>query len=261
MKKFSLILAVLLMAAPALARVDIICSNDGNEVTVSYNVTGEPNKVRAFALDIVIDSGTITDVNDDVNSDYTIYPGSIVITGGEVTDEGSAVADPCDYPSDTQPGVGSSGITVEMGALYSPPNDASGPPNSGVLLVFYVSGDCNVTITENEARGGVVLTDPEEEISDFNAPVYPVRVITWPDCWNYLGQCHGDSDNTKDVKAPDFLALKGSWYKVYPHALYNPCADFNRDGEVKAPDFLILKTYWYKPAPQDCTPGGVYPPE
>lgn len=267
MKKFSLILAVLLMAAPAWSAVVITCSNDGLEVTVSYADTGEPNKVRAYALDIVVDSGAIiTDVNDDVNPDYTIYPGSIVITGGEVTDDGNAVADPCDYPSDTQPGVGSSGITVEMGALYSPPNDGNGPPPTGVLLKFTVDNECNVTITENEARGGVVLTDPTEDSSltapGTGAPPYHVEPPpAWPDCWNYLGQCHGDSDNTKDVKAPDFLALKGSWYKVYPHALYNPCADFNRDGEVKAPDFLILKTYWYKPAPQDCTPGGVYPPE
>jgi len=82
-----------------------------------------------------------------------------------------------------------------------------------------------------------------------------------PPCWDYLTQCHGDSDNTGDVKGSDFLALKNSWYKVYPDADYNPCADFDRDGCVKASDFLILKANWYQTVPADCPPGGTWPPE
>ncbi|MHC4618139.1 MAG: dockerin type I domain-containing protein [Planctomycetota bacterium] len=82
----------------------------------------------------------------------------------------------------------------------------------------------------------------------------------YPLCWGYLTQCHGDVDNTGDVKGWDFLALKDSWYKVYPDPDYDPCADFDRNGEVKGSDFLILKNNWYQTVPPDCTPGGVWPP-
>ena len=82
-----------------------------------------------------------------------------------------------------------------------------------------------------------------------------------PACWDYLTQCHGDSDATGDVKGSDFLALKNSWYKCYPDADYDPCADFDRDGCVKGSDFLILKNNWYQTVSADCTTGGTWPPE
>ncbi|MHC4620592.1 MAG: dockerin type I domain-containing protein [Planctomycetota bacterium] len=83
---------------------------------------------------------------------------------------------------------------------------------------------------------------------------------TRPACWEWLTQCHGDSDNSGDVKGSDFLALKNSWYKVYPDAAYNPCADFDRDGQVKGSDFLILKNNWYQTVPPTCAKGGIWPP-
>jgi len=82
----------------------------------------------------------------------------------------------------------------------------------------------------------------------------------WPPCWGSLTQCHGDVDGDGWVKASDFLALKASWYKCYPHPAYNPCADFDRDGCVKASDFLILKAYWYLSPPADGPRGGKWPP-
>jgi len=73
-----------------------------------------------------------------------------------------------------------------------------------------------------------------------------------PACWNYPTQCHGDTDNTGDVKGSDFLALKGSWYKCTPDPNYNPCADFDHDGCVKGSDFLILKSNWYQTVGANC---------
>ncbi|MHC4623975.1 MAG: right-handed parallel beta-helix repeat-containing protein [Planctomycetota bacterium] len=84
--------------------------------------------------------------------------------------------------------------------------------------------------------------------------------ITYPECWGYPTQCHGDCDNTGDVKGSDFLALKKSWYKVYGDDAYDPCADFDRNGEVKGSDFLILKNNWYKTVDPNCLPGGTWPP-
>jgi len=82
-----------------------------------------------------------------------------------------------------------------------------------------------------------------------------------PACWNWPTQCHGDTDNDGEVKGSDFLALKTSWYKCYPDADYDPCADFDRDGCVKGSDFLILKNNWYQTVPTDCAQGGTWPPQ
>jgi hypothetical protein len=82
-----------------------------------------------------------------------------------------------------------------------------------------------------------------------------------PLCWDYATQCHGDTDNTGDVKGSDFLALKNSWYKVHGvDPEYDPCADFDRNGEVKGSDFLILKDNWYQTVDPNCVQGGVWPP-
>jgi hypothetical protein len=169
MKKLGLITAVLMVvAAPALATVNITCTADGNMVTVSYAVVSEPNKVRAFGLDIMVDSpAKINDVNN-LNPKYWVYPGSIVIVNGEVNDVGTPVAnpyDPCTLPGQTQPGLNSGGITIEMGSLYYPTGDNSpnAPGTSGTLLRFkvcHVFEGCKVTIRENVIRGGVVLTNP-----------------------------------------------------------------------------------------------------
>ena len=232
MRKVSLILTVLLftVTVPAGAVVTITCQQigDTNEVSVSYDASTEPNKVRAFALDVEVSAGTITGVDDGISDWYTIYPGSIVIVDGEVNDPGTAVADPCDHP-DTKPGIGNSGITVEMGALYSPPNDANGPNDTDPLFSFFVSGDCTVTITENGARGGVVLTDPDADpcvppsVCAVVIPpekCYPVCLpdydewlsVNEPLCWcdPYLRQCHGDTDNVAE-----YIVKKGYYYVHY----------------------------------------------
>ena len=221
MRKVSLILAVLLFAAPALATVGIDCewvvidngpsaaSELTNEVVVKYKVAeDEPHKVRAFALDITISNGVILDVDDSINPYYTIYPGSIVIEDGVVVDDGNAVADPCDLPGDTKGGIGTNAITIEMGALYAPPEDSSpnAPPDQNNtewhdLISFTFGGGTvtpvedpqlhqgfytMITIEENESRGGIVMTGSDP--IDVNMPTAK------PLCKCCSRQCHGDAD-------------------------------------------------------------------
>jgi hypothetical protein len=259
-----------MLTATAWADVEITCSQaPGNVVVVSYTVTSEPNKVRAFALDIVLDNdANIIDVNDTVNANYTIFPGSISISGGEITDAGQAVADYEDYPDDTQPGLDSNGVTVEMGALYYPTQDSSpnAPPNSGELLRFTVDNDCNVTITQNQARGGVVLTNPSTAIGGFTASgchvdyecVIPGQEVggwlittnmynTWvakgrPECWCFPCHSRGDTEgngiiNSTDLASPDGPGgtnLNG-WIDAW-NVSYQPCCDANNDGLINATD-------------------------
>jgi len=188
-----------------------------NDVLVSY-VNGEvPRDVVAFALNITVTNGTITAVNDTITTVYTIHPGSIVIVDGNVTDWGSVVASPNDLPSDTLGGIGTSGITIEMGALTTPPGSE---PNSGNLLKFTVTPvvptqNSVVTIAKNAGRGGVVLTDPNLTPTFVASGCTVVRpsgecyaqsrpdYATWvavgkPPCWCFTRQCYGDTDNGKE---------------------------------------------------------------
>lgn len=115
------------------------------------------------------------------------------------------------------------------------------------LIIMYESAECETS----QYRGCRAVLN-----------AFEVRTIqVGPVCWDYLTQCHGDTDDTGDVKGSDFLALKESWYKVYPDPDYNPCADFDRDGQVKGTDFLILKNNWYQTVPANCPTGAPWQPQ
>lgn len=285
MKKFSLIAVVLLLATPALAEVLITCDIVDDQVTVSYDSGSDT--VRAFALDITVSAGTITAVDPTVDYDpnYNIYPGSIVIVDGEVTDSGTPVGSTDDHP-DTLGGIDTDGITIEMGALYAPPIDENGPPSSEQLLVFTISDTgASVTITENEARGGVVLTDGSP--AEVNAPgcgavCFPEGpdYQTWldvgaPDCWCGSGrQCHGDVDGKEQLVGKYYywvsnndLLILADGYGKRPFVLDDPdwdvwiCADLDHKEQlvgkyyyrVSNDDLLILAQYYgVRPIDANC---------
>ena len=286
-KSIIFVLAMCLFAAPAMAAVDITCSDDGSGVvTVSWDAIGEPNLVRAFALDITVDSGAVITAVNDVNVDYGIYPGSIVIVDGNVADYGLPVADVNDGPAGaTLPGLDSNGVTVEMGSLYV--GAVNAPDASGDLFTFTVDGDCNVTIVENAVRGGVVLEDVLAAV-DINAPVYEVAIecytgpdyAEWvavgrPDSWCNVRQCHGDADGSQDgdpklgywwVGSSDLNILISGWKdQSYVDPVTDPWidADFSHDEDgdpklgywrVGASDLNIIIAYWklQTGVPTDC---------
>jgi hypothetical protein len=197
MKKMIIFLAVLALVVPAMAGVEITCEKSGTTFTVSYTASDDANKPRAFALDLVVDNGaTIVDVND-FNADFWVYPGSIQINNGAVADYGDAVADPCDYPTDTKLGRGKSGATVEMGSLY----ETTAPGNTGVLFTVDVSADCNLTITENNARGGVVIEDVVAN-ETFNPTISACQDAA-------PAGCPGDVDSDDDLDLDDYNTIKG----------------------------------------------------
>lgn len=293
MKKLGLVMAVLMVVtAPVWATVTITCTPgagaDCNLVTVSW-ASNEPNKVRAFALDITVDSGAKIVSVSDPNVKYNIYPGSIVINTTTnpptVTDYGTPVAnpyDPCTLPGQTQPGLNSSGITIEMGSLYYPTGDNSpnAPPNSGKLLKFRVSKDCTVTVAENAIRGGIVLTNPSADpavtltgctVVCAQVDCFPNTYTTYndwktlnkPDCWcappkgsGY--QCDGDADGLTEgalkfrVYANDLNLVIANWKKKITDATLNPCADIDHKSEgalkfrVYANDLNKIIANWKK---------------
>ncbi|HEW78721.1 MAG TPA: PEP-CTERM sorting domain-containing protein [Phycisphaerales bacterium] len=164
------ILAVLLLASQAIATV-VLTSRDlgGGIAELSYDASQEASLVRAFALDITVSPGIIIST-DNWSSDYWVYPSQIIIDPetGEIIDSSTPIASP-DFPG-TLGGLGTSGITIEMGSLYdeADPIHNTPPPVSGVLLTFTVSAECDVAVTENLVRGGVILEDGTE--TDIYAP-------------------------------------------------------------------------------------------
>ena len=69
MKRLSLLLALCLLASPALAAVRISVELEGDLAAIKYETDGE--KVRAFALDIVADAGAIIDITDFIRGEST----------------------------------------------------------------------------------------------------------------------------------------------------------------------------------------------
>ncbi|HIJ53323.1 MAG TPA: hypothetical protein HPP66_09240 [Planctomycetes bacterium] len=261
MKKIVLALVVLVFAAPAWADVVITCAQvgDTNEVVISFDAMTETNLVRAFGLDIQFDDdATVLSVGN-LNPDYYIYPGTISIDTTQTPPEidyGTPVAEYGDLPSDTLPGLGSNGVTLEMASLYV--GDGNAPAKSGALLSLYVSRPTApdlqtcLTITGNVARAGssgVVMEDPDELVT-VNATGCCVDFPSdEPICWGFVGQPCGDSDGSGSVNIADLVALKASWFKSDPDPAYNPCADFDRSGGVNIADLVRLKAYWFKTVP------------
>lgn len=287
MRKFVLVLIVLLLSASAWAAVTVNCTavDPGNtyEVLVSYSVT-DSNDVRAFGIRIDVNNGA-TISNIDVNDkDYYIFPGSIDIndTTGEVDAYGQAVA---------EGGNGQSYMILEMGSLYAAtdPCHTTAPAKSGTICTFETNKECVVSLSRDTDRGGVVMEDGSDYASLSGcslayADCFPQAHPDWaeydavgrPPCWCYPRQCHGDADNTEHtekgklynfwVGAPDLGVLALGWYKPDEDPNFSSfiCADFDHSSHIEkgipysfrcgVPDLGIMATYWYgpndgKPAP------------
>lgn len=244
MKKTILMLIVLLLVTPAMATVKITCEDaGGGQVNIYYDRNDEVELVRAFGLDIVATDANIIDVNN-VNPDYRIYPGTIYIVDGNVIDWGSPVA-----PANA-PGVSTSGVTIEAGSLYEAGDANLIPDPCGLLCTITVDGDCDISITTNNTRGGVVLEDATS--ADVNSPGCTVQ--PGPACWSYdcfdCGDMNGDCGHTFD----DITILIAGW----PPNPYDPCADLNKDGGMTFDDITILINHW--PPGPGCTPCGACTP-
>jgi len=298
MRKIVLTLAVLMLATPALAAVRIIVTDETNLVAaIKYQTDGE--KVRAFALDITVDAGTIDAISDYIkgesvpgNIGYGIFPANFAAhitvdpATGEVKSWDVAAYTPVAPATDPGAlgGLGTKGITIEMGALYSPPEDTSpnAPPNSGTLCKIKLSGEAKVTVKENATRGGVVLTDPKvtptvdlkqatgvqiKKVVDCfpstNAAYNDWVALGKPNCWcakpNGSGyQCDGDADGATEtafkyrIYGKDLSAVVANWKKKAGDATLDPCADFDHAAEtafkyrVYGKDLATVVANWKK---------------
>ena len=204
MKKVALVLAVLLFAVPAWAGVTVSVSQvgDTNEVEIKYAVDqGDSNLPRAFALEITVDgTNTVISAPYDIHSDFYVYPGSIVISGGVVTNFGTPVA-----TSD------SNSMTIEMGSLYALNDPCVAhkypPPESGTLLKFTVESDdstVEVCTAGNAQRGNVVMEDPDITYDNPGYVTYECNDVEFDGClcWGDIADAYGTPPG--DLTTVDF---------------------------------------------------------
>ncbi len=268
MRKLFFVLVVAVLTAPVWATVTITATDLGEGVVAIDYSSDETELVRAFALDITVDAGTIDAVSDfkvgDDNNGYGIFPGnfSLYITvdpsTGEVSDWGVAGYSPVADGNDPGAlgGLGTNGITIEMGSLY----DTKAPPKQGRLCNVTCSEPCLLTVTTNATRGNVVLEDASEAVVDLTGATNVQTSIgatesytgphkdEWlavgsPECW-VAGinprQCHGDADGTSQgknkywVSTNDLDILIAAWNKPLESLIGNQiCADFDHLSQGK----------------------------
>jgi len=260
MKKVALVLALLLFAAPVWAGITVSAVQpvaEVNEILITYAVDGgDANLPRAFALDIEV-GGVNTAISNpyDIHSEFYVYPGSISISGGVVTDYGTPVAS-----------KSSASMTIEMGSLYAAndPCHTSPPASSGTLFKFTIdSNTCvvDVNVVGNAPRGTVVMEDPDITFDDAGYVTYVNCSANVPTCVQTgCLTCGGDADGDNDVDADDFYAIQGAlMYADYlqdPYHLgdyiivkgdattgflWNDCMDKDEDGDIDADDYYAIQ--------------------
>jgi hypothetical protein len=173
----SVLVNALLLATAVEAEVRVSAQESNGLVWLKYECTaGEV--MRAFALDVSIDRGQILGVSDffvgpssAAANGYGIFPAAfrdhITVSSGTSANWSVSGYDPlaavADAPSDTLPGLGSSGVTLEFGALWDAAQPAAAPAASGTLCALTLSQDAtllgtHITVAANASRGGVVAS-------------------------------------------------------------------------------------------------------
>lgn len=295
MRKTFFVLVVAMLTTPMWAAVTITATDLGDGVVAIDYSSDETELVRAFALDITVDTGTVDAISDfavgDDNNGYGIFPANFsrYITVDPVTGEVSdwSVAGYSPVADGNDPGalggLGTNGITIEMGSLY----DTKAPATQGRLCTITCSETCLLTVTTNATRGNVVLEDVSEATVDLtgatNVQITIVATASYtgpqmdewiavgkPDCWCASinpRQCHGDADGASEglnkywVFDNDVDILIAAYNKPLGLLVGNQiCADFNHLSEglskyrVSTNDMDILIANWKladAPAP-DC---------
>ncbi|HSV27308.1 MAG TPA: dockerin type I domain-containing protein [Sedimentisphaerales bacterium] len=253
MKKLAALLVVMMIAAPSMAGATVSGAQVGTTAafTISYADDGVGSFPRAFALNVTTSAGTISGVtatrvgqSTSATPGFGIFPGTIAIdTAGNVTSHGTPVAPQSDLPGGTLGGIGTNGVTLEMGSLYV----AGGQPlASGTLATVSLAGltagsSATITITPNVARGGIVLEDATS-VGAFTRTF----VVTIP----APAVCRGDVNRSGAVTVADVLPLvtlltaHGGKARTIgsTHAQFIAEGDVNRDGSNSVTDVLPLVT-------------------
>ena len=170
MKKRVILSQVCLLAGLARATVQVVVQDSNGLAAIKYQCTaGEV--VRSFALDVTVNHGVILGISNFFRGEcqvgargYGIFPAAfrdhITVTSGPNANWDAPGYTPlavvADSPTNTLPGLNSSGVTLEFGGLWNPNTPATIPPASGTLCTLRISEAAQVSVAANAIRGGVV---------------------------------------------------------------------------------------------------------
>jgi len=164
----------LFLVAAAQAEVRVYVQDTSGVAWIRYECTaGEV--IRAFALDVTVDRGQITSISDYFTGPcsatargYGIFPAAFrdhvaaTVTSGTIANWSvtgyTPLAVVADAPTDTLAGLGTGGVTLELGALWDPALAAAVPASSGALCALHLSQGAYVRVAANASRGGVVAS-------------------------------------------------------------------------------------------------------
>lgn len=179
MKILSISTAFCLLAFGTRAEVRVFVQDTNGMASINYQCTaGE--LVRSFALDVTVDQGQILGVTNYFRgpgtaaaAGYGIFPASfrdnITVASGSNANWTVAGYSPlavvADVPAGTLPGLNSSGVTLELGALWDPNVAAAVPPASGTLCTLLLSQTANVSVAPNASRGGILAAPSDVTIT------------------------------------------------------------------------------------------------
>ena len=116
-----LILMFILTGAVSAGTIRITAEDAGNQrLRVGYEITSGSTLPVGFGLDIALSNEATFQNVASVSSYFPIYPGTVVINPGtgEIDDYGTPIAPP--MAPGSLGGLGTSGVTVEMGVLGEP---------------------------------------------------------------------------------------------------------------------------------------------
>ena len=238
------VIALSMLTAPVWATVTISAVQRPGEliVDINYDFTGELEKVRAFALDVSVDAGVITEVNDfevgDDNFGYGIFPANFSLFIN-VDPDGTVPANEWDDASytpvapgtdpDALGGIDTNGVTLEMGALY-----VNNPPNpQGRLCSLTVSEECTLSLALNGMRGNVVLENAAEP-SQVDLVGTEITLI-WPECFPNIGTYAVQYAEWVKFGKPDCWCGKGTGVTSIPE--YD--LGYQCDGDAATDDQVI----------------------
>ena len=260
---------LLIFAVPALAEVTITATQvSGNEVEISYSGATAGNPVRAFALDITLDdpaakivsvTASKRGVSTSGEPGHGIFPASFareIDPADPNWDDAdyTPVALQSDLPADTQPGIDSNGVTVELGSLYD--GDANKPLTGSILLTVKVDAPemaiVDLDILGNASRGGVVMEDGTSGTITNGTVIYFSHLCaseynTWLNTWgggsaaaapaNWRKSCFkcGDVDGSGYVSFADVIAAFNDFKLATPTG----SGDADMGGYVSFADVIL----------------------
>jgi hypothetical protein len=275
MKKLLALFAVLALTAPVFAadgdpNVLITCVDEGGAVVrVDYQILAEDGFVpgddllRGIALDITTSNTATIDVIKDYDAEGVTnvdsegiddYPGFIIYMGSVqfaadpnyVSSMGDPVA-PIGDPG-TVGELGDTGITIEMGTLYS--DDGTPPPTSGTLFRLEIGcgseASTVLTIAGNTTRGG----DQGECVLESGAQANVVSGGCTVTCACYaVGQPRGSAGcSAGTVTQANYDAWIAAGSPDSWCCPWQPCGDTNGDGYVNPSDYILIVANPAQPA-------------